>query len=324
MLQLLNNLAVNSKSNFYLTSAQTIRFYLGLIKSYQTLCEFWLQGFCLSGQNLSGANFSSYYQDWQNLKGTDFSGCNLKNSTFRKVVGGFSLVRPLIILVTFSLALLLSINSSISLNELSQFLDKSIKTKSSGEFILLFGFTTGFLLQICRLILSNKQLPIQVNSTKATLGNFRLMSNRVIPVLLIFLTGWLSLTIFLLVQPLMSLSNKSLSATQIGLLALLVIVIESLGGFFLIHKMLKFRTCFYQADLSAACLEFAVFPNCNFSQANLQFANLRGGFFHGCNFKNANLSYADLTGADLRAANLQGANLHGAIGVTTPHTSPTG
>ncbi len=294
------------------SNSLSLTFIVRLGKAYEKLCQNWLQGLSLAEQSLKGTDFSSYYQDWQSLKGTDFSQCNLRYSNFQGVIGGLSLVRPVLLLVALSLAGLLTVEVSPNLNEILQTLGNQASTQTA-DLAMVFLPSFIFLLKMFAGFLSSKQLPPQLERVGKSADFWKKAIKQLAGIALIFVATWLILTADLLV----TLTPASSTKQKISLLAIVMLLIGAalVILFYSFQRFFRFHTSFIQAELEGACFIAARFPGCNFSKANLRAANLQKGSFCSCNFNGADLRAADFRGADLSGASFKGAKTDGAIGL---------
>jgi len=266
----------------------------------------------LAGQNLEGIDFSSYYKDWQSLKGTDFSQCNLRYSNFQGVIGGLSLVRPVLLLVALGFASLLTVEVSPDLNEFLQISgDSSLTQTAALAMIFLPSFI--FLLKILAEFLSGRQLPPQLGRVEKSVDFWKKIIKQLGGITLIFVSVWLVLTGYLLV----TLTPASSTEQKISLFALVMLLIGTALAilFSSFKRFFRFHTSFVKAELEGACFVAARFPGCNFSEANLRAANFQRGEFRSCNFNGADLRGADFRGADLSGASFKGAKTDNTIGL---------
>lgn len=287
------------------SNSLSLTFIVRLGKAYEKLCQNWLQGLSLAEQSLKGTDFSSYYKDWQSLKGTDFSQCNLRHSNFKGVIGGFSVVRPVLLLVALGFASLLTVEVSPDLG------DSSLTQTAALAMIFLPSFI--FLLKILAEFLSSRQLPPQLGRVENSVDFWKKTIKQLGGIALIFVSVWLVLTAHLLV----TLTPASSTEQKISLLSIVMLLIGAALAilFSSFKRFFRFHTSFIQAELEGACFVAARLPGCNFSQANLRTANLQKGNFCSCNFNGADLREADFRGADLSGASFKGAKTDGVIGL---------
>ncbi len=311
MLQLPSKLVLKT-SLISAPNSPLLKFIVSSVKAYQKFCQNWLQGLSLAEQNLEGIDFSSYYQDWQSLKGTDFSQCNLRHSNFKGVIGGFSVVRPVLLLVVLGFAWLLTVEVSPNLNEILETLGNPNSTEIAAlAMIFLPSFI--FLLKMLAEFLSGSQLPPQFGRGENSVDFWKKIIKQLGGITLIFVSVWLLLTAYLSV----TLAPASSTEQKISLLVIVILLIGAALAilFSSFKRFFRFHTSFIQAELEGACFIAARFPGCNFSKANLHAANLQKGSFCSCNFNGADLRAADFRGADLSGVSFKGAKTDGAIGL---------
>ncbi len=295
----------------YLLIIEILKVLVRLSEALEQGGKFWLQGVGLTSRSLEQANFSSYNQrEWYNLRGTDFSYCNLRGSNFREVIGGFSLVRPLCLLVVICLALVITAQISPYLDEMFQPLEQIISVPSAFESAFVLAQVILLYLLISLILLERRStLPTEIaQSSRQADPKVWVIVRQGVRGFLAFLTLWLGSGAYL------SLSFANFMKDDFKLDSIIAIGIAILLGLGAITTLVRsvgqafvFSTSFVKADLGGANFTQAKLSGCNFYGANLRAANLQGGDFSGCNFKQA-----DLRGADLRGASLKGANFTGA------------
>lgn len=321
-----------------------LKLLIRLNSSFYDQMENWLEGFGFAGQSLTNKNFSGY-----NLRGCDFSEGNLQRVNFEKVVGGFSWVRPAIVLITIAF----SIRVIITLPPLPPMvLPETIHMPDQiGTcFYTLLAITLFLKLVLVALysrklpprksldkegqphtkqaICTRHEQPIKgcpslsallvtdaiAKSTFQTEQNFWQQIKAASQAVLAIAPPYFAFGCYTFAQATLlveSLTDK-----------LLLFIFAALFGvaavsFFIwtVGEVFIFRSSFAGANLSNASFAGARLLQCNFKKANLYCANLQASDLRKSNFKEADLRFADLRGANLRGANLKNARIDGAIGL---------
>lgn len=303
----------------------SLKFLAKLTEATAKVSNSWLEGVGLAGRSLEGANFSSYSQSLQSLKGTDFNGCNLQHSNFMGVIGGFSFVRPIILLIVISFSLAVTIEISPNLDKIFQPLRATVSHPQGFGFIFMLALSMLFFLKMSLAILyGGIKLPPQIVQANDADGDKWVGINHGSKVILVSLPVLLGFGTYYSILFVQSSVAVSLTAAVILIGLTVLFGIGAISTFiWVVGDSFMFRTSFIKADLDSAQLTEAQFPGCNFCKANLRAANLQKGNFKKCNFKQADLRFVDFRGADLRGANLKNARINGAIGLEEALKQPT-
>lgn len=228
---------------------QTLKFLTKLTGASAKVSNFWLEGVGLAGRSLEGANFSSYNQSLQSLKGTDFNGCNLQHSNFMGVIGGFSLVRPVILLIIISLSLAVTTEISLSLDKIFQPSGATVSHPQGFGFIFMLALSILIYLKMSLAILyGGIKLPPQIVQAHDTDGDKWVgitQGSKVISVILPVLLGFGTYYSILFVQ-----SSFPVSPT-IGIISICLTVLFGIGTLstfiWMVGDSFMFRTSFYQS-----------------------------------------------------------------------------
>lgn len=280
--------------------------YIRLNESLIKYCDLWLAGFSFIKQDLNGANFKH-----RNIRGCDFSRCQLEEASFESIVGGISWVRPVGVLTCLGLAVLLTKNSVPSIQMAFEELGLDM-TGGTTAFACLA--TTFVLWRLLSVLLVSK--PVSKGIIEQNLPNHNVLT-RVVTLPLVFLS---LASVCLIYACLIFMIGYApvLSANQLAASSLLIFLTGLPTAWLLkrqFGEVFQYRTSFASANLKRSSFRDAVLPHCNFSKADLRNADLQGGNFVESCFRGADLSHANLSGANLVGVDLRKAKTTGAIGL---------
>ena len=314
-----------------------------LIISLYRQIERYLQGFGFARRSLVNAIFSGY-----NLHGCYFSEANLQQSNFEGVIGGFSPVRPIVLVATatFSIWLISSLSPlpNILLSKLLQlpetlelllstllaitlllkfiliglyarYLPKQIVELGGKQYLTNKKIDNKASFQIKLSLTTNRKLPASRYVLSEIRVSFRQHLTEIMQIILAILPAYLEFTCYGLMTGIFIV--KSLTEPLLLFIVAIFLKVAALSIFiFIIGRFFLCHTSFVQADLTNANLNRTNFSGCNFFKAKLHSASLQGADLSNCNLSKANLRFADLRGANLQGANLKYALIEEALGLT--------